>query len=86
MGTCLAPCATAVWVGGCGVLLGAVGYKPHNKVCPLPHWTLAGGWVGSLWVEEHPGALCDPVVIHSCYEHFMPAYKEHVVQASVNAT
>lgn len=68
------------------MLLSPVGYKPYHEMCFLPHWILAGGWTGSVFLEEHPGALCEPVVIHLHYEHFMPAYKEHVVQASVNAT
>lgn len=42
--------------------------------------------MGSVCLDKHPGALCDPVVIHLHYEHSMPAYKEHVVQASVDAT
>lgn len=67
------------------MLLGAVGYKPYHKVSFLPRWTLAGGWMGSICLEEHPGALCDPVVIRLHYEHSKPDYKEHVVHASANA-
>lgn len=41
--------------------------------------------MGFFWLEEQPGVLQDPVVIHFYYEFFIPAYKEYVAQAAVNA-
>lgn len=61
------------------------GTSPAARCVCRPAAPGLGGWMGSLWLEEQLGALRDPVVIHLYYEYFMPAYKEYVVQAPVNA-
>lgn len=64
---------------------GTVWYKPCCRVHLLPRSAGMGSWMGFFWLEEQPGVLQDPVVIHLYYEFFIPAYKEYVAQAAVNA-